>query len=277
MKNICTNLRRLSNSKVCRADKHTQFAGTAARQGFTLIELLVVIAIIAILAAMLLPALSKAKAKAKAIACLSNGRQIGLAAVMYADDNGGVMVELQNSWATDGWWPNIMVKYLGNTNVVNCPSALGVNGGSGLFGIGYNHIELSYSPWYAGLNTRIKMSSVTRPSDTVNFADAGYLTNPAEVDPDKWVEKPGWQFLYFLTPNHPDYKVNTPARVINRHGGRATTSYVDGHSQAVKVSTLGFQYYPGVAPDGSVAKGDNVIGTGNGKYDSRWRWGRLTP
>lgn len=90
------------------------------KTAFTLIELLVVIAIIAILASLLMPALSKSKEGARSIQCAGNLKQMGYAFYEYTGDN--------NGWALwyyrggGGWWPNRLYPYLNNQLVYWCPA-----------------------------------------------------------------------------------------------------------------------------------------------------------
>ena len=104
---------------------------------FTLIELLVVIAIIAILAAMLLPALAKAKQRAQMISCLNNLRQVGMFIQLYTDDNkevfpsdwgqNGQQAGMSTFLNYDDWYGNCLDKYsAGNSNLYHCPVLQGV-------------------------------------------------------------------------------------------------------------------------------------------------------
>ena len=150
--------------------------GRLGRQGFTLIELLVVIAIIAILAAMLLPVLASAKEKAKAARCISNLRQIGVMAGLYADDyNDTFFCNAGGSMPNGGQW------FLNPRSTVELPST----DGSAYWALGYKSYFADARKLFACPDGKVvdewHDSGLNYPHDfwaNSCYGVCGYLTRP---------------------------------------------------------------------------------------------------
>ena len=198
------------------------------RKGFTLIELLVVIAIIAILAAILFPVFAKAREKARQASCMSNVKEMTLAALMYAQDYDERMCfAFSDMGAVGAWkWCQFLQPYIKNDQIFTCPSNAGP---AQVWGSFYPTSYMINSD-LCGHQWSIALAQLVSPANTVYICDGGAAPKAdLTAVSDPVVERSG---CWLLSPGQ--FGDGNWGYTNPRHNGVSNVGFYDGHVKAMK-------------------------------------------